>query len=64
MSTSKGHIDAIHEGAVVVEWRNDIGEMMDSRDVAEGRLVRTAVIDMVRGANLAEGDTITVKPVE
>ncbi len=60
-----GHIDAIHETDVVVEWRNnDHDALMDRRVVPKGRLIRSAIIDIARGANFAEGDTITVKAAE
>ena len=54
-------VDAIHSSALVVEWRGATGAVMLQCRVPVGRLVRTALARMLRGAILADGDTITVR---
>ena len=55
------NVDAIHDQPLVVEWRGSNGALMLWCRVPVGRLVRTALARMLRGAILADGDTITVR---
>ena len=55
------NVDAIHDQPLVVEWRGSTGALMNRCRVPVGRLVRTALAGMLRGAILAHGDTITVR---